>query len=69
MTTRIKRAEDENRRIGFPGLEERIETLERLVKVLSTAAGVDPSELNTLVAKMDQMDIDFPDFKVFHENK
>lgn len=61
---RIFRTEMENKRIGFPLPAHRLEILEEIVAALATAAGVDKTKLDTLISKMDQMDIDFPDSEV-----
>ena len=56
---RVKRTAGENRRVGFPSLEERVELLETVISSLLT--GTDKTRFDALIAKMDQMDIDFPD--------
>ena len=57
--SRIKRTQLENMRIGFPSLEDRVEMLEEIISGIVT--GQDKSKFDDLMAKMDQMDIDFPD--------
>ena len=64
---RIQRTVGENRRIGYPNAEKRLEILEALILELAIKAGVDKTELDSLISKMDRMDIDFPDRLVVRE--
>jgi len=56
---RVERTKGENRRIGFPSPEERLELLESVISSMLT--GTDKTRFDALIAKMDRMDIDFPD--------
>ena len=55
---RVIRAKKENKRIGFPSNEERLDILEDIVSDLVTGKPADDSALVAVKAKMDQMDID-----------
>jgi len=55
----------ENRRIEYPSIEDRLELLENVIS--SLLSGSDKTRFDTEIAKMDQMDIDFPDREVLNE--
>ena len=66
---RVIRAEDEDKRIGYPSLKERVEILENIVSDLVTGKpAADDSALVAIKAKMDQMDVDYPDFDTIYED-
>jgi hypothetical protein len=63
---RIERSRNEQRRIGQPSDQRRIDTLERVIaKLLAQSAipGSDPDriELGAIKDKLDQLDRDFPE--------
>ena len=60
---RIKRTDEESRRIGFPSPAERLEIVEELISSIATQLGLDKSKLDSLNTKMDQLDVDFKDEK------
>ena len=67
---RVIRAKKENKRIGYPSNEERLDILEDIVSDLVAKKPADDSALAAVKAKMDQLDIDYPDFDtIFKDGK
>lgn len=61
---RVKRTPQEDKRIGFPSAAQRLEVLEAIVVELATKVDIDKSALDILIAKMDRLDIDFPNLEL-----